>query len=150
MPEAAKKSSPVLMPDRMGLSEHKRQDWVVDIPIGVTLEQAMEPSYWAHVAEQMNPLDHIEIRAEDGSYVAELIVSMCERSYARVVLDRVVRLTQEKEAPVESIKHRVEWKGPAMKWCVIRNSDNQVLRQEERTKDEAMRWLDDHEKTMRV
>lgn len=150
MSEAAKKSIPVLMPDRMGHAEDKRHDWVVDLPMNVSLEQAMEPSYWAHVAELMDPMDHIELRAEDGSYVAYLIVSMCERNYARVVLDRKVALQQEKEVPIDSIKHRVEWKGPSMRWCVIRNSDNQVLRQEERSKEDAARWLSEHERTLRA
>ena len=122
MPEVAavKKQSPVLMPDRVGLAEDKRHDWVVDLPMTVTIEQALEPSYWAHVASQMDPLDHIELRAEDGSYVAYLVVAFCERNYARVVLDRVVKIEESREAPLSSQKHKVDWKGPAMKWCVIR------------------------------
>jgi len=144
----AKKQSPVLMPDRIGLADDKRHDWVVDLPMSVTLEQAMEPSYWAHVAAQMDPLDHIELRAEDGSWVAYLIVSFCERNYATVVLDRQIKLGDDREVPLSTIKHRVDWKGPQMRWCVVRVSDSALLHQGEREKGAAYQWLQDHEKTL--
>lgn len=142
------KSAPVIMPDRVGLAESKRQDWVVDVPIAHTLQHCLDPSYWAHVAAQMEPLDHIELRAEDGSWIAYLVVRFCERSYARVVLDREVKLDGELAAPAESVKHRVEWKGTQLKHCVIRNSDDKILQQGIRSKPEADRWLIDYEKTV--
>lgn len=145
---AVKKQSPVLMPDRIGLAEDKRHDWVVDLPMTVSLEQAMEPSYWAHVAAQMDPLDHIEVRAEDGSWVAYLIVSFCERNYAKVVLDRRIQLGDDREVPLTSQKHKLDWKGPKMMWCVIRTSDGAVLHEGERDKAIAYQWMQDHEKTM--
>ena len=149
MAEAAKKQSPVVMPDRMVLAEHKRQDWVVDLPVGVTLEMAMEPGYWAHVAAQMEPLDHVELRADDGSWVAFLIVRYCERSYAIVHLVSRVDLAGPTDAPSSTQKHRVEWKGGAMKHCVIRNADGAVLHQGERDKQAAVNWMIEHEKSMR-
>ena len=144
---AAKKSKPVAMPERIGLAEDKRHDWVVDIPIGVSLEQLMEPAYWALCAAQMDPMDHIEARAEDGSWVAYLIVAMCERTYAIVVLDRCVKMTADIEKPATAVKHKVEWKGPHMKYCVIRTADSQAIKSEFRTKDEATEWMNNHERT---
>ena len=145
---AVKKSMPVLMPERMGLSEDKHHDWVVDLPLTVTLEQALEPSFWAHVAAQMEPLDHIEVRSEDGSWIAFLIVSFCERNYAKVVLDRKVVLNDDHEVPISTVKHKVEWKGPHLKWCVIRVADSQPLQQGMRDKQTAFTWMTEHEKTL--
>ena len=143
-----RKSMPVLMPERFGLAEDMRHDFVANIPMGVTLEDVLEPSYWAHMAEMMVPLDHIEVRAEDGSWVAFLIVQFCERNYARVVLDRIVKMSPDTEVPVASIKHRVEWKGPQLKYCVIRVADSQILKREVKTKEEANAWLLEHERTV--
>lgn len=143
-----KKDLPVLMPERIGLSEDKRHDWIVDLPITVTLEQALEPSFWAHVSAQMDPLDHIELRAEDGSWVAYLIVSFCERNYAKVVLDRKIQLDNSQEVPLSTIRHKVEWKGPHMKWCVIRTKDNALLQEGMRDKGMAYQWMQDHERTL--
>lgn len=143
-----KKNQAVLMPERIGHAEDKRHDWVVDLPMSVTLEEAMEPSYWAHVAEQMDPGDHIEVRAEDMSWIAFLIVSYCERNYAKVVLDRAVKIGADTDAPVGSIKHRVEWKGPLNKYSVINVATSKVLQSGLRTKEAAMTWLQDHERTI--
>src|SRR3990167_9140526 len=90
-----KKESPVLMPERFGLAETKRQDWVANLPMTVTLQQALDSSYWAHVADIMQPLDHIELRAEDGSWVADLIVADCERNYAKFVLKSITKLDED-------------------------------------------------------
>ncbi len=146
MAEAAKKQPlPVLMPDRFGLVGQKQNVFVVDLPMTVTLDEALQPSYWAHVAEQLTPLDEIKVRAEDGSFVAYLIVGWCGRNYAHVVLDHKVVISSVKEAPTSSVQHRVEWKGAHLKYCVIRNSDSKILREGERTQDDASRWLREHE-----
>jgi len=145
---SVKKQNPVGMPERMGLAEDKRHDWVFDLPVGLKIEDVLEPSYWAHLASQMDPLDHIEVRAEDGSWVAYLVVAYCERNYAKVKLDRLVKLEDDQEAPITSIKHKVEWKGPHMKFCVIRLSDSAVLQQGMRDKAMANQWMVEHEKTL--
>jgi len=142
------KDIPVLMPERFGASEEKRHDFVVDLPISVTLEQAMDPGFWAHVAHEMIPLDHIELRAEDGSWVADLIVAFCERNYAKVVLKSITKLDEDQVAPASSIKHKIEWKGPHLKYSVIRTADSKVMQSQMRTRDEATQWLTAHEKTL--
>lgn len=149
MPEAARKQSPILMPDRMGLAEHKRQDWVVEIPVGLTLEDVMQPGYWAHVAAQMDPLDTVQCRWEDGSLIAWFVVKFCERNYATLVLDRKLELGQEREVPQQTMKHKVEWKGPVLRFCVIRMSDQQVIHEGEREKQAAYNWMIEHEKAQR-
>ena len=143
-----KKDIPRLMPERFGQAENMRHDFVVDLPIKVTLEQALDSGYWSHVADQMQPLDHIELRAEDGSWVADLIVAFCDRNYAKVVLKNITKLDEDRSAPISSIKFKVEWKGPHLKYSVIRTSDDQVLRHDMRTRIEAEQWMADHEKTV--
>lgn len=142
------KGVPALMPERMGASEERRHDWVVDLPMTVSLAEACEPSYWAHVADQMTPMDHIEVRAEDGSWVADLIVAYCERNYAKVVVKSLTQLDADHDAPVTSIKHKVEWKGGVHKYCVIRISDDKMLQSGMLKKSDAIAWLTEHERTV--
>ena len=142
------KDAPVLMPDRFGEADYKRHDFVVDVPVGVTVEQMLEPAFWAHVASQMDPFDHIEARAEDGSWIAYFVVRMCERNYAKVALDRVLSFEgQVSEAPI-STKHRIEWKGPHHRYCVIRLSDSQMVSSQHKTKFDAETWMRQHERGM--
>lgn len=140
------KANPVLMPERLGLAESKRHDWVVDVENDVTLDQVLEPAFWAHTAQQMVSGDHIEVRPEDFSWVAYLIVHYAERTYAKVVVDRVVKIEQKLDMPEVSVKHKVEWKGPMHKFGVIRISDSQMLQSGFKTRGEAETWILNHEK----
>lgn len=148
---AKKKSSPTLMPDRIGHAEDKRHDWVVDVPVGVTIDEIQEPSYWALVVSEkgMEPLDHIEARWDDGTKIAYLIVRQCERSYAKVYLDRTIEFKENAEADLpRSLKHKVEFKGGHFKWSVIRLSDSSVLQSGFKSRDEADAWMRNHERTV--
>lgn len=140
-----RKEMPVLMPERFGLSEAKRRDWVADVEAGRTVQDILEPSYWAHIAPQLSAGDHIEARAEDGKWIAFLIVLYCERTYARVVVDRVLEIRENAVATDESIRHKVEWKGPHYKFAVIRIADSQMLQSGFKTREEAAAWLRNHE-----
>lgn len=146
MASAEKKRVAVIMPARCGLAESKRQDWVIDAELGHTVDDIQDPAYWGHIAASMSPLDHIEVRAEDGSWLANLIVRYCERNYAKVHLVDVINLDINTDAPASSIKHKVEWKGPHNKFCVIRVSDAQLLHSGCKTREEASSWLKSHEK----
>lgn len=141
------KSMPVLMPDRIGQSEDKERRFVIDIEYGVTLEQVMEPSYWAHVASQMQQFDEIKVRTEDGAWCAFLMVKYAERNYVSVVLDRVIHLDKEVEIPAQSEKHKVEWKGPRLRFCVTRIADQKRVKEGCLSRDEGLAWIIEHEKT---
>lgn len=150
MSEAAAKpkSSPMLMEDRIGLAEHRTNDWIVDVPVGVTLEDIQDPAYWTIVAARMEPLDHIRARSDDGKWVAYLIVRQCERTYAKVHLDRVVEFKDNVEALPVSLKHKVEYKGGHLKWAVIRLADSAVLQQGFKAREDADAWMRNHERTV--
>jgi hypothetical protein len=151
MAEAAeqKKRAPIITPQRMRLAEYQRQDWVANVEYGVTLEDIKDPGFWAHMAQHMKPYDHVEVRAEDGAWIAYLIVTGCDRTWARVVVDRVVNLTTKDVALSQhaAAKHEVAFKGPHHKYSVIRLSDRQMVRKGFDTEQEALAWMREHEHT---
>lgn len=63
---------------RITLAEYARNIFVVTPEHGTPFEDILKPSYWLHVADtvsmRLRPYDRIEVRPEDGSYFAELIV----------------------------------------------------------------------------
>lgn len=138
----------VIMPQRFAEAETLRHDWIADAEVGTSLEEVMEPSYWTHVAPLMVPYDHIEVRAEDGTWIAYLVVLYAERNYAKVVLDRVLKVEQNAEVPEASLKHKVKYNGPHHKFCVIRLSDDEILHKGCKTREEADAWLRTYEKSM--
>ena len=144
---AKPKSQPTLMPEKMGLAESKRHDWVIDIEPKLTLDEILEPAFWAHVAPSMEPLDKIEARWEDGSMVANIRVLYCERTYAKVALiDKEQYGEIATEVPESSLKHRIEYKGTTLKHAVIRNSDNAVVQSGFKERTQAISWMQDHER----
>lgn len=145
----ARREEPVLMPERCQLAEYKRRDWVADVEVGRSVADVLKPSYWAHMAPQFQPYDHIEARADDGKWVAFLIVQYCEKSYAKVVIDRVIEFKENAEVPSASVAFKVDWKGPHYRFAVIRNSDSQMIHSGCKTREEASEWMKNHEAASR-
>ncbi len=76
---------------RMKLAEHARNVHVVSVPAGVTLEQAMVPAFWAHVAHMIKPKDRFELWAEDRSWFADVIVIKARARRGFMARPRAVR-----------------------------------------------------------
>ena len=140
--------APVIPNGRIKLAEYERQDWIANIEYGTTPEDVVRPSYWALVASQMKPYDHIEARAEDGSWIAYLIVTGCDRVWARVAVDRIIKLTTQDVALSQQVSHEVVWKGPQHKFSVIRLSDQERIKDGFQSKDDASTWLKEYERTV--
>jgi hypothetical protein len=113
----------------------------------VPFDALLEPGYWAHVGQKLNPTDEIRIDAEDGSYTALLYVQDAGRLYAKVAVIYVVRLEHVEvgaDVPIPS-NYRVLWQGPELKWCVVRDTDR--IFEGAGEKGAAMGWLRDHVRT---
>jgi len=145
-----KKRMPVIMPQRMRLREYEIQDWVANIEYGFSLEDILVPSFWAHVAAQMKPYDHIEARADDGSWVAHLLVTGCDRTWAKVAVDRVIKLTSKDIAETQASQHEVKWRGPQHKYSVIRVADREPIKAGFANAEEAAQWAREHERVVGV
>ena len=150
VPYIEKNRSVMMQPSRMKLAEYERQDWIANAEPHHTVEDILKPGYWAHMAAQMTPYDHIEVRAEDGSWVAYLLVVQADRLWAKVVLTNKIDLVSAEEMPSTTPQHRVEWKGPQRRFGVVRVEDSEVVRDGFQTKDEARLWMREHEQTISV
>jgi len=149
--EAAQKSQTkaVCMPDKCGLAEHKMHHWVIDIDPKLTVDEILDPGYWAHLTNTypFEPLDEITARWEDGTRVVKMIVRYCERTYAKVKVTSVEELGDViSEIPMTAKKHVVEWKGPVHKYSVIRLSDKVIIQDGFREREAANAWLVEHER----
>lgn len=142
---ADEKRSVSISANNMQLSEFKRQDWICDADYGHTIEDALKPEYWAHVASQLRPWDHIELRAEDGSWMAEFMVLFCERTYAKVHLKQKYMLTTQDVSLTQAAAFDIAWSGPAKKFRVIRKSDKAVLKDGFATQTDASVWVSQNE-----
>jgi len=139
------KESPILNPSRINLAEYVRQDWVVNAEEGTTVEQAQDPAYFAHVAAKFKPYDHIEVRAEDGAWIAEFLVVDCSRTWAKVFTLSYHKLAEKVEASKPEAKYKVAWKGPQRLHAVIRVADNAIISEGHSSAEIAQLALKQHE-----
>lgn len=129
-------------------AQYARNLWCAIPEHGQTLDAMLAPIYWAHVAAQMTPGDKIEVRAEDGTWYAELYVVDRGRNWARVApIFRVDLVADLGETPVEAAEYAVRWRGPHARFSVVRLKDGAVVK-EGMLKDEAERYLRSHVKAM--
>lgn len=150
------KAKPQLAPNELFQFEHISTRYDVKIALGVSLQDLQDPAFWAHHAVRMRPCDEIRARAEDGSWVAYLLVLDASRTWARVkvlsehklgtadvALSQAVLEDQEKRVAEIKANFTITFRGPH-RHSVIRKQDKTVMSEDHITKADAERWLDTH------
>lgn len=134
-----------LASNRLHFAEHRRNIFSVTPEHGTPFEEILKDGYWAHVSAKMKPGDRVEVMAEDGSYFAELLVQDAGRLYAKVAALRHVKLeaVEVKEGGLSMEGYEVTWKGPQLKWCVMRGKDRL---KDGMDKNSAIQWMQSHAK----
>ena len=138
----ADKKTPQLQLVNFKQAEQIRNIWHVQANIGVTQEQFLDETYWAHVAKMLRAGDRIEIMPEDNAYFAELMVLATGRLYAQVELMRFVTFDKPSPQAGAAAEFRIDWGGSISKYRVLRNDD--VLSENHETEKAAYRWRDSH------
>jgi len=128
-----------------GAIEYVRTQYAAKIPDGVTFEDILNPTYWAHHARDIRPTDEIRAVAEDRTWIAYLIVVDCARTWVKVQALSHHSLIQS-QASADDLKafmdgYDLKFRGP-LKWSVIRKADGSVLQEGIENKDTATAWLD--------
>lgn len=140
-----KKRDVRLSPVAATLAEHARNVWVATTERGHFKEDFENPAYWAHIASKLRPWDHIEVRAEDGTFYAEYLVLACDRTWARVRNLSFVSLTDSDVSLSQAEKiigdYEIRFRGKK-RFSVIRRSDNALLQENMHTESDAKKWLE--------
>ena len=135
---------------RMNLSASKRSKWFIVVPPSSKVEELLVPEYWRNHGEMLKPMDKIEAATEDGTWYAEFIVIGSDRLWAKVKQVLYVPLEEDmKDLPAtDDQNHEVKWKGPLLKWAVVRNSDSTNLKTGFDTRLLGHQWLAGHLKSL--
>jgi hypothetical protein len=125
---------------------------------GITPDDIRAPAFWANHGKDLRPLDEIRARAEDGTWIANLIVLDSSRTWAKVQVMNVTYLStadvsesQAVEKSVESFvdQHKIIHRGKR-RWSVIRYVDGAVLAEDIVDRNDAVKWLVQHAKSQQV
>jgi len=132
-----------------------RNYWHVLIDPTTTVDELLNPEFWANEAHKMHKFDIIEVDAYDGSWSATLKVldlpkaesSGLVRGYWAKVgfLVRPIRYIPESsnnDAELDSdADFEVKWNFGLRKFIVQRKSDNEIMAADFATKDAAFEWI---------
>jgi len=126
---------------RMKQADVARNCWVVVPEVGFTMEELLDPTYWAHVAARLRRYDRIEVQSEDCRMWAELIVVAAGPVWAKVAPIRFLELGND-AAEIDSAEYEglyIVHRGSVDQWCVLRGEDRQVLLRGHQSKGDAVR-----------
>ena len=130
---------------RFSLYEHQNQTHVATAESGTSLKDVLEPNYFSNVANKLQPYDRIHVRVDTGEWYAELLVTSCGKNWAKTLVMYEVEFKEninEDETQNEAFsKFLVKHNGPHQKWCVIRKSDNEPIKVQCASRQEASAWL---------
>ena len=150
-PATAPAKAPVIRTLHSGAlarAEHKRDVLFITPEHGVTMDDVMDPRYWAHVAARIRPFTQIEVLFDDCSEWALLLVVDCDQTWAKVRKLQHINLNENDAAEIAQIRAdsvendiEVKWKGPSHKFAVIRKSDNVMLKSGHASKEDAAKWI---------
>lgn len=139
------------------LIEFAHRRWSADLQEGQTLEDTLQPEFWADVARGDNrgmiAGDIVEVRSFDHSFFAELYVRKAEQASATVALIRAADFVDRKaEAKADKANDVLlpRWNVGSKRWDVIRSSDKQIISSAHALKEDAQAWIADHLSKLRA
>jgi hypothetical protein len=137
-----------ILSKHMKLAEHVRQCWHITPRLEDTPADILDPKYWVHVSRNLKPGDKVEVLAETREWYAEGIVLEAGSFGAKIAFTvEPLRLTND--AKVEQAdEYEIKWAGPSAKYRVIRKKDNQVLKDQCQSQEEAASWIKSHKNAM--
>lgn len=142
-----------LLPSDLLTAEYARTVHVINVPQGTTIENMLEPDYWAHVAQGMRIGDRIEAHAQNWTWCADFVVTQIDtekKVWAKVkLLNRYQLVKDDAILPeVDAAGKYLEDKEFEIKfrdklgWSVIRRKDQIIVFENGKGRDNAVHWID--------
>lgn len=139
-----------------GESEFAYAKFSATLPVGWTVEDALKPEFWVHIAHKLakNPISNepdrsgaiIELRTVDHAFYAQLYVrAVGERGLTVALMGEPVYFGPRE---VKSASYKERWNAGARGYDIIRVSDNEIVAHASKikTKEQAQAWIDEAKK----
>lgn len=140
-----------LDPSRFNPADYKNTVWTLTVPADTELEEVLKPEYLANVAGKLTPYDRINVNVDTCEWYAELLVVSCGRVWAKLVPLVVLDLSTKEDDQLEGEafeKFIVQYRGPHLKFCVVRKEDKEPIKNKCQSKAEANAWLQQYVLTL--
>jgi hypothetical protein len=136
-----------MKPTSILLAEHTTATYHHTPEFQTSIDEVLGNDYWEHLARKLRPGDEIKVFAADATYYLHLVVRAATRN--EVVLGVLSKVLFKSEAVITtSAKYDVKYRGPSVRWSVMKVADGSVIRDNFQTQEEAEKWLTNHDKAM--
>jgi hypothetical protein len=134
-----------LDPARFGQAGHKRNEFVIFLPVDQPYEDLFQIDFWKSIArgDKVRPGDKIEVIRDDISLVAQLVVRESIGKHARIVVGEVSktifpRIVQDAG---DDEQYEIKHLGMQDQWAVLLRSTQRVLAKDMKSRDEAKSYI---------
>jgi hypothetical protein len=118
---------PALKASQMQPADQAHLTHFVTVEPGTTIDDVLKPEFWRNVVLGLNPSDHIEVEATDGSFFADLRVRGKGKSWAKVRLHHVSHHEPDEDDSDAWKESYVVTTRPSQGFVILRKSDNVVV-----------------------
>lgn len=137
------------MPHRMALAETARNIYQITVDVSVQREHLKDPKFWKHVSTQFRPYTRLEVVSDDSRFFCELLVLNAGKNWATVKELRYVDLGSTETPKDLPPDFYPKWRGPHLKWCAMRQSDNEPIREGFQSQAEAETFIREYVKAIK-
>ncbi len=130
---------------RFGLAEHSYQRFSAMVAPGTTKAMLEDPSFWSNVKNRLRTFDEVRVMAEDGSFMARVLVVYADALAAHA---RVLEMHDLGDVDIEALqggqtRYQCQQKG-VLKWCIVDTETGNFIRQGIGTRSVAERELEEY------
>ncbi|MCG7985062.1 MAG: hypothetical protein JAY90_20220 [Candidatus Thiodiazotropha lotti] len=142
------KSLEPIRPPVFKLAEHAYRCFDVIVPQGITPDDLMNPVLYQNVASRITQYNEIRVIAEDGSYMARLLVMFVRGTDVKTQILECYKFSDTDYVSDQEAEYFVEVRG-SKGWCVIKRSDGTRVIENISDRATAERELNDYLKALK-
>jgi hypothetical protein len=129
------------------LAEHVRAVHHLWVPVGVSLEQAIDVKSFVHIADKLQANSEIILRAEDDSFYARVLIRLVKNHDVVVTVLEKFSLGKN-TAPLKDNEYEVSFINNRYQWGFKRKGSSDWIIKEIATEEAALSALNDHRKAL--
>lgn len=152
--------------NRILREEFATSRWVIKAEIGTTVKDLLRPDFYSSSANLIKENDYIRVFFDDKSHVVDLLVLEVDSknitpTWIKTVIINLVNISKaveetkkaieevkeikeenkESEEEIFSSEYEIKFRGPVLKFSIIRKSDKVIMQENISTKIEANKLL---------
>ena len=136
-----------IKPSTFGLTNHQYRKYAAIAAAGMNKDDLHNPLFWSHVANQLSMFDEVRVLAEDGSWVADVIITFKHANNVKATVTNFTELDKVSYDTPDVGRYRAKQKG-VLKWCIEDTETGENVFEKIATQSAAYKQLEEYIATL--